>query len=327
MKKLFRIAGMIVFTLILCSATNMSGIVFVQVHNGHPHGHLPHLKILSQLTEEQRETIHTTISEMRENGATYEKIYDALTELVEGFGIDLPEHWGKGHPGGHNNKFWSKLTDEQRQIVHEKIAEMREADATLEEIRDTVAELLKSFSIELPENWSKGFPGRHSHKREFWSKLTEEQRETIHQTVMEMQEGGATREEIHTAVAELLESFGIELPDKHDRKNDPGRFGQNRDSRMNQNRSVIAAANYPNPFNPPTKISYTLQSPEIVTLRVYNIQGQLIRTLVNSHQPAGSYTVFWDGLDENSEKVVSGVYIYRIDAGSESLTQRMILMK
>ncbi|MBL7135423.1 MAG: T9SS type A sorting domain-containing protein [Candidatus Marinimicrobia bacterium] len=146
-------------------------------------------------------------------------------------------------------------------------------------------------------------------------------------TISETRENGATYEEIYYALTELVEGFGIDLPEGHDKQHDSDRFGRGRDKKTNRRKSITENSNYPNPFNLNRKISYTLQNPEHVTFRIYNIQGQLIRTFVNSHQPAGSYTVFWNGLDENSENIVSGVYIYCIDAGSESLTQRMILMK
>jgi hypothetical protein len=80
--------------------------------------------------------------------------------------------------------------------------------------------------------------------------------------------------------------------------------------------------NYPNPFNPNTTINYKLPISGQVTLKVYNILGDEIATLVNEEKPAGSYDVIF-----NSAKIASGTYFYRLQAGSFLETKKMILMK
>jgi hypothetical protein len=80
--------------------------------------------------------------------------------------------------------------------------------------------------------------------------------------------------------------------------------------------------NYPNPFNPSTKIEYTLQSASNVTLRVYNVLGQVVATLVSEKQDVGFHFVTFD-----ASKFTSGVYFYKINAGNYSATRKMILMK
>ncbi len=80
--------------------------------------------------------------------------------------------------------------------------------------------------------------------------------------------------------------------------------------------------NYPNPFNPVTKISYALPSAATVDLKVYNVLGQLITTLVNEEKPAGFYEV-----DFNAADLPSGVYMYRIQAGDYVETKKMLLLK
>jgi hypothetical protein len=87
------------------------------------------------------------------------------------------------------------------------------------------------------------------------------------------------------------------------------------------------AQNYPNPFNPETNISYGLPEDADVTLKVYNVLGQEIRTLVSSQQTAGYYTVTWNGTNDFGEMVSTGVYIYRITAGTNAVSKRMILVK
>jgi hypothetical protein len=91
--------------------------------------------------------------------------------------------------------------------------------------------------------------------------------------------------------------------------------------------------NYPNPFNPTTTISYSLPVSSAVTLKVYNLLGQEIATLVNGQHPAGVQEVVWDGKDNAGRVVPSGIYFYRISAlptaGGREFTQvrKMVLMK
>jgi flagellar hook assembly protein FlgD len=64
-----------------------------------------------------------------------------------------------------------------------------------------------------------------------------------------------------------------------------------------------------------------------VTIEVYNLKGQLVRTLVNEIKTAGNYSVVWNGRDNNNQPVSSGVYFYKMNTGKYSSTKKMILMK
>jgi len=85
--------------------------------------------------------------------------------------------------------------------------------------------------------------------------------------------------------------------------------------------------NYPNPFNPTTIINYAIPQNSIVTLSIYNMLGQKIKTLVSEQKNAGTYSVQWNGENEFGQKVSSGAYIYKINAGSFVQSMKMILMK
>ena len=85
--------------------------------------------------------------------------------------------------------------------------------------------------------------------------------------------------------------------------------------------------NYPNPFNPTTTISFSLPTAEAWTLRVYNVTGSLVRTFSGSNSAAGQVQVMWDGLSSQGEQVASGVYLYRLEAGSFTDTRKMMLLK
>lgn len=88
------------------------------------------------------------------------------------------------------------------------------------------------------------------------------------------------------------------------------------------------AQNYPNPFNPSTTIRYNLQKAGNISLVIYNVTGQEIRTLVNQKQAPGNYSITWDGRENNGKNVASGVYFYRLtDIAGTSVTKKMLLLK
>jgi len=85
--------------------------------------------------------------------------------------------------------------------------------------------------------------------------------------------------------------------------------------------------NYPNPFNPSTTIKYALPVEALVTVRIYNMLGQEVKTLLNNNKPAGSYSVIWNGDDNFGNKVSSGAYIYTVKAGEFFTNKKMLLIK
>ena len=91
--------------------------------------------------------------------------------------------------------------------------------------------------------------------------------------------------------------------------------------------SFALYANYPNPFNPTTTISYDLPEQTQVTLGIYDLLGKQIKTLVNQSQDAGNKIAVWDGTDNLGRQVSAGVYLYQIQAGDFSQTRKMLLLK
>ncbi len=85
--------------------------------------------------------------------------------------------------------------------------------------------------------------------------------------------------------------------------------------------------NFPNPFNPATKIEYALEAPGKVTLTIYNVLGQRVRELVNLHQEADTYTVRWNSADDDGNLVASGMYFYQLKRGENTLSRKMLLLK
>ena len=87
------------------------------------------------------------------------------------------------------------------------------------------------------------------------------------------------------------------------------------------------AQNHPNPFNPLTTVTFTLEKAGIASLRIYDAHGHLVRTLVSGHRDSGNHAVRWDGLDDDGRQVGDGVYLYRLDAAGDSDTRKMVLVR
>lgn len=85
--------------------------------------------------------------------------------------------------------------------------------------------------------------------------------------------------------------------------------------------------NYPNPFNPETSINYFLSNPGHVSIKIYNVLGQEVRTIVDAGRKAGVHTVTWDGKDNMGRQSGSGFYFYRMVTGEAALTRKMLLIK
>jgi hypothetical protein len=123
-------------------------------------------------------------------------------------------------------------------------------------------------------------------------------------------------------------------------KNKESRLNFSTDALLNENFQSLGAVeiaavptvfaleqNYPNPFNPSTTIKYQIPADANVNLVIYNLQGQQIRTLIAKEQKAGYYNVVWDGRNEAGQTVSSGLYLYRVQAGSFVATHKMLMIK
>ncbi len=86
--------------------------------------------------------------------------------------------------------------------------------------------------------------------------------------------------------------------------------------------------NYPNPFNPETTITFALkETSKDLELNIYNVKGQLVKTLIKGNVEAGSHSVVWNGTNSSDQAVASGVYYYKLKTENQTLTKKMILMK
>ena len=91
---------------------------------------------------------------------------------------------------------------------------------------------------------------------------------------------------------------------------------------------IVSLSNFPNPFNPLTTISYKIFNAHHVNLGIYNLKGQLVKTLVNEEVGRGTHSVTWNGLDNNGSSVTSGVYFYILNLDTKiSKVRKCLLLK
>ena len=90
---------------------------------------------------------------------------------------------------------------------------------------------------------------------------------------------------------------------------------------------VSGLSAWPNPFNPQTEISFSLPAGQDVELKIFDVRGYLIKSLVSEHMPAGEHKVRWDGTDTNERSMASGVYLCRLKAERINITKRLTLVR
>lgn len=211
--------------------------------------------------------------------------------------IDAQGRLGQHRPGGRN----AFLTEEQRAQVEEIVDSLLAVGASRTEIREAITDLFADWGIERP-----------SRSDGFFAQLTSDQRTALRALVGEMRTAGATRAEIREAVKALFEDWGLQLPAPWGRWN---------------RRWISSAANRPNPFNPSTTITYTVEEAAVVSVNIFDITGRLIQSYPPGYQDVGTYNVIWAGKLSSGLSAPSGIYFYRISAGDQSLVRRMLLLK
>jgi len=289
-------------------------------------GHGPD-HIMQDLTNEQRAQVREQMIEMWSGGADREEIHETIAETLKGYGVEVPEQGGSNR-GKHGRgfgpqRFMQDLTDEQRAEVSGQMQELRSRGADREEIHTTIAETLKGYGVEVPEHGGSGRGGRgfgHGPGR-FMQDLTKEQRTEIRGRMMELWTAGATHEEIRAAIDEQLVSYGID-PDEIETGMPSGENSVTNpaDLRLDINAS-------PNPFEEQTDISYSLPTQADVSVKVYDMDGQVIRSFDTGGQPAGNHRVAWDGTDETGNRVMNGPYLCRVHAGEFTATSRVMVIR
>lgn len=120
---------------------------------------------------------------------------------------------------------------------------------------------------------------------------------------------GIWANDFYISIIEVSNTVGVELTNNHIPE----------DIQLDQN--------YPNPFNPETKISYSLQKSDEVSLVIYDMLGQNVRTLVNEHRLAGNHSIIWDGLTDDGMQAASGAYLYKLKTNGTQISRTMSLIR
>jgi len=85
--------------------------------------------------------------------------------------------------------------------------------------------------------------------------------------------------------------------------------------------------NYPNPFNPITTIKYSIKEHGPVSLKIYDVAGRLVKTLISGEKDRGAYTALWDGLNNSGQPVSSGVYFCKLAVSDFTKTRKLVLIR
>jgi flagellar hook assembly protein FlgD len=85
--------------------------------------------------------------------------------------------------------------------------------------------------------------------------------------------------------------------------------------------------NFPNPFNPVTRLKFSLKEKGHVSMRVYDVSGRLVRVLVDEVREAGAYEVVWDGANDEARRTASGIYFCRMETTDYERTLKMVLLR
>ena len=96
---------------------------------------------------------------------------------------------------------------------------------------------------------------------------------------------------------------------------------------FNDYKQQIQLNNYPNPFNPTTTINYTVLQEAPVEIKIFNVKGELIRTLVSDNKQPGNYSAVWDGKNNRGSILPSGVYFYILRTGNATSSKKMVIIK
>lgn len=130
---------------------------------------------------------------------------------------------------------------------------------------------------------------------------------------------------VHSAKIEVLNGLGYRTSSSWDFELTLTVVQEDDASRVDSEYSL--SQNYPNPFNGSTKIKYNIAEPGIVSLKIFAINGQLTRTLVNEFRNKGEYTCVWDGRDQFDRPVSSGIYLYQFQINNISKTLRTVYLR
>lgn len=158
-------------------------------------------RVMNKLTPEQKEQLLAKLKDMRARNATPEEIKLAVSDMLQGWGIQLTNRSG----------YWKQLTPQQQQALQTKVKELLETSASPDRISASIKKMLKDWGLEPNRGRTNLGVGAAVLK-----KLQPEQRQALRSKATQMRQEGATRSEIRKAIREQLQEWGIELPKPQD---------------------------------------------------------------------------------------------------------------
>lgn len=219
---------------------------------------------------------------------------------------------GNGHRHGQRGNGWfQSLTEAQKTEVQALVESMWVEGADREAIHRAVRDLVSSWGIEIPER-----PGRGGREPGFMRELSEELRTELRELIRSMRLAGEDRKAIHEAIRNFFIEHGLTPPDLPD-----GRW------RRTDRAKRIKASNFPNPFNPSTTISYTLEETSPVSITIMDVTGKTVRAYAVGEKSPGTHSISWNGRTEDGVTAASGLYFYQVNTGNDILTKSMLLLK
>ena len=142
---------------------------------------------------------------------------------------------------------------------------------------------------------------------------------------------GSTNIRVYDSSEQLLYEFNDNSADggafSYEVYNFNAPVSTNNNNLQSNERNFRLEQNYPNPFNPWTTIEFEMPMEENVTIKIYDINGRLIKTLLDEKKPLGIHSVIWDGKNNSGNNVATGTYFYQIQMGNLLESKKMILLK
>jgi len=171
-----------------------------------PPGDRPAPPWMANLTDTQRAALKQKIQELKAASASPQEIHSAIDEMLQEWGIQVPQCSGD-RP---DPPWMGNLTEQQREALKQKIEEMKAVNASPQEIRNAVDDMMQEWGIQVPQ------PPSDHHAPPWMTNLTDTQRAALEQKIEELKAVGKTPQEIHSAVDEMLQQWGIQVPQRSD---------------------------------------------------------------------------------------------------------------
>ncbi|MDP2361796.1 MAG: FlgD immunoglobulin-like domain containing protein [bacterium] len=286
------------------------------------------------LSQEQRQQLWQLRQRLESEGAGPAAMRAEHDKLLRSWGLEPPAA-GRGRGPGACG-VGMDLTKEQRQQLWQLRQRLESEGAEPAAIRTEHDQLLRSWGLEPPVAGPSR--GRGPGACGVGMDLTKEQRQQLWQLRQRLESEGAEPEAIRAEHDKLLRSWGVTPPARGGRGPCGKGLGGGGTPSLETGEGAasptaagtvghLLRGNHPNPFNPETVIRFALSEAGPVKLQIHDVEGRLVRTLVDGPQAAGEHQAVWKGDGEDGRPVASGTYFHRLETGGRLETGRMTLLR